>query len=349
MEEQRKSAQKKKEQAAQGQTPRVMKVGDMLRTAREGRGKSVEDISASINIRSVQIRAIESGNIDALPGMTYAVGFVRSYANHLGLDSDELVRQFKKEHSEVPEKPDLHFPSPVSESHLPSPMVLAGAGGAAVLLLIVWAFFSSSGGDEENAAVTDIPAIEKPVETAAVVEAPAVAPETPLVPDTTAEVPVVSPVTVPPAAPVVAATTSAEQTTVSVTPDVAVAMEQDTPPVEIDPSRIVQKPKNLLETAGDFGAVKSGSRVTIEALKPSWIQVTTVRDAVVFKKVLQPGEKYNVPAQEELFLITSNAGGLAVYVDGKKVQDIGDEGEIVRGVSLNPKDLSLQRIRMNRR
>jgi hypothetical protein len=47
-------------------------------------------------------------------------------------------------------------------------------------------------------------------------------------------------------------------------------------------------------------------------------------------------------------LVTSNAGGLNVFVDGNKVQSIGKEGEVMRGVDLSPDELKRKRIRMGR-
>ena len=82
--------------------PQNLSVGEMLHATRTAKNLSLEEVSASIHVRGVQLRAIEENHIDALPGMTYAVGFVRSYANFLGMDGVEIVKKFKAEQGHSP-------------------------------------------------------------------------------------------------------------------------------------------------------------------------------------------------------------------------------------------------------
>ena len=72
-------------------------VGDILRSARVKQGLTIADIEKGTSIRALYIESIEQGNIDNLPGMVYAKGFVRNYAGFLHLDAEELVQQFAEE------------------------------------------------------------------------------------------------------------------------------------------------------------------------------------------------------------------------------------------------------------
>ena len=72
-------------------------VGDILRKTREKQGLTIADIEKGTSIRALYIESIEQGNIDALPGMVYAKGFVRNYAGFLHLDAEALVQQFAEE------------------------------------------------------------------------------------------------------------------------------------------------------------------------------------------------------------------------------------------------------------
>ena len=62
-------------------------VGAFLREARETTGRTVLEVAENLRIRRVYLEAIEDGRFDELPGATYAVGFVRSYASYLRLDA----------------------------------------------------------------------------------------------------------------------------------------------------------------------------------------------------------------------------------------------------------------------
>lgn len=111
--------------------PRMGDVGLMLRTAREERRLDLREVAERLRIRHSFLSAIEEGRYGDLPGPTYAVGFVRAYAEAMGLDGDEIVRRFKDESAIVPKNADLDFPTPVNEGGLPS--------GAIILLALILA------------------------------------------------------------------------------------------------------------------------------------------------------------------------------------------------------------------
>ncbi|MFQ5764972.1 MAG: helix-turn-helix domain-containing protein, partial [Rhodospirillales bacterium] len=70
-------------------------VGALLKVSRLRVGMDLEEVADVLRIRYVYLEAIEDGRFDDLPGTPYATGFIRAYAEHLGLDSDEVVRRFK--------------------------------------------------------------------------------------------------------------------------------------------------------------------------------------------------------------------------------------------------------------
>src|SRR3954447_2110805 len=61
-------------------------VGERLRAAREEKGLSLDDVARQTRIPIRHLEHIERGEWDALPAITYSVGFARSYANAVGLD-----------------------------------------------------------------------------------------------------------------------------------------------------------------------------------------------------------------------------------------------------------------------
>src|SRR3954462_6289174 len=72
-------------------------VGSDLRAARLRRGDEIAQVSRALKIRKDHLEALEEDRLEDLPGKTYAIGFVRSYARHLGLDTDQYVERFKQE------------------------------------------------------------------------------------------------------------------------------------------------------------------------------------------------------------------------------------------------------------
>src|ERR1700742_5003683 len=72
-------------------------VGQDLRAARLRRGDKIAQVSRALKIRKDHLEALEEDRLEDLPGKTYAIGFVRSYARHLGLDTHQYVERFTQE------------------------------------------------------------------------------------------------------------------------------------------------------------------------------------------------------------------------------------------------------------
>jgi cytoskeletal protein RodZ len=74
-----------------------MDVGTTLRTARERRGLTVNDVSVRTRITVPLIMAIEQNAFEKVPGGIFVRGFLRSYAREVGLDPEDTVSQFLEE------------------------------------------------------------------------------------------------------------------------------------------------------------------------------------------------------------------------------------------------------------
>ncbi len=120
-------------------------IGAELRACRESRGESAADIAQALNIQTHYIRAIEDLDSGALPAVGYVLGYVRSYARHVGLDSAAAVARYKTD-SAAPD--DLgrasspHF-VPTRSVRLPRGMVAALTVLACAGVLAFW--YSSAG------------------------------------------------------------------------------------------------------------------------------------------------------------------------------------------------------------
>jgi len=71
-------------------------IGARLRSAREVRSISLEEVYQAIKIPVKFLKALEEGDFEALPAEAYARAFLRNYANFLRLDSDQLFQEYKE-------------------------------------------------------------------------------------------------------------------------------------------------------------------------------------------------------------------------------------------------------------
>jgi cytoskeleton protein RodZ len=72
-------------------------VGQDLKNARLRRGEELAGIATVLKIRKDHLQSLEESNFDQLPGRAYTIGFVRAYAQYLGLHAGECVERLKAE------------------------------------------------------------------------------------------------------------------------------------------------------------------------------------------------------------------------------------------------------------
>lgn len=132
-------------------------VGEILRRTRVYYNLSLPEVERHLRIRASYLGAIEDGRHDMLPGRAYAIGFVRAYAEYLGLDGDKMIHLFKVQSIGGRVKPELNFPVPASESKSPNLYILAGALAALGVVLVVFSLLGGPGTVDR-----DIPEPQKP-------------------------------------------------------------------------------------------------------------------------------------------------------------------------------------------
>lgn len=68
-------------------------LGEFLKTTREQQGITLDDLQQRTKIRKRYLEAIEAGDISSLPGMVYTRGFIKTYADELGISGQELLEK----------------------------------------------------------------------------------------------------------------------------------------------------------------------------------------------------------------------------------------------------------------
>ena len=119
-------------------------VSDTLRETRESLGYDLREVATMLRIRYPYLQAIESGRFDELPGAAYAAGFLRSYAECLGLDPEAIITRYKDEAAGKTRSQQLYFPTPVPEGRIPGGTVLLGTMVLAGIVYGGWYYLSAT-------------------------------------------------------------------------------------------------------------------------------------------------------------------------------------------------------------
>jgi len=420
-------------------------VAETLRRTRKERGENLRRIAENLRVRLTYLQALEEGDHDRLPGTAYALGFLRSYAEHLGLDSFQIVERYKTERQGSKTHADLVFPEPVADGRVPGGAIILISALLLALVYGGWTYFSSRetnvsdlvpelpdrlqgliaseptpqpGSLPQDDVMTYTPPAAaaqmadsapagatdsvKPAETppGAAAEAPADLALSPMVPqssglatptrETASEVsePAVAAGATPEVAPEMAAgapvpatdrasgaltpvTSSApadaasaiserpapEPTTESLEEPRAEPMPELTPvPTPglaaedsvVEETVVIPAPPNSAPEVASlpaeaapqaYGETGEPSRIVLRATQDSWVQVRDAQDDLLLTRVLRAGDSYQVPDRPGLTLLTGNAGGIEIEVDGVTLPALGPVGAVRRQVELDPKRL----------
>jgi len=95
---------------------KVLNLGQIFVDARLKKGITQEKVSTFLKVKFKIIKDFENGDEIDLPGLAYKIGFVRSYARFLDLDSNFLVDEFKKTLKKSSFKEEYKFLSPKSHT-----------------------------------------------------------------------------------------------------------------------------------------------------------------------------------------------------------------------------------------
>ncbi len=129
----------------------MFEIGNSLRAARERQGLGYPEIELATKIRAKYIRALEEESFTSIPGDAYIRGFLRTYADYLGLDGDVYVDEYASRfitswRDELPSRPERRrIPTRVRPLERRAVLfVLAGIALVAALVFVAFRIPGSS-------------------------------------------------------------------------------------------------------------------------------------------------------------------------------------------------------------
>jgi cytoskeleton protein RodZ len=329
----------------------VQTVGQDLRAARLRRGDEIAQVSRALKIRKDHLEALEEDRLEDLPGKTYAIGFVRSYARHLGLDATAFVERFKRDISGRADDKS-HEPAPIHQDdgrRLPQGWrIIAGA----VLILLGWgAWHLLSPGLSSNQPVPPAPLLNPPKPAAPPKPVP-VAPVQTAVPSPAASAPPAADTAATSPATPAGAPSSAEQATATPPP----AAGAKTPATSLPPANAASSASPTVSStivqgqvaavpAGNgagqiFGAANVNPRVVLRARGDVRITVKNAQGQTILNRDFKSGDSFQVPNVPGITMATSDGGVVELDLDGIALGRAGPPQQVLGHVSLDPQALA---------
>jgi cytoskeleton protein RodZ len=129
----------------------VFEIGNSLREARLRQGLDLPRIEAATKIRGKYLRALEEERFEVLPGDTYVKGFLRTYADYLGLEGQLYLDEFNSRFTTAEEAPVAQSTAPKRRSRpVESNFVVVALAGIVAVTVLVVVGLREAGSDPQN-------------------------------------------------------------------------------------------------------------------------------------------------------------------------------------------------------
>lgn len=293
--------------------------GRLLRQARLDLRLAPEDVAQILHLSSKQITALEADDYQSLPGPTYVRGYLRGYAQLLGLTPEKVVEAYNS--LTIPAKPILPPQSaPPPEATSSDRLVKAASlGVAAVVLGMVYLWWQSN--DRSLEQTGELPTLAGPasVEVAPSQNIPgdissSTAP-TSLIPATgggSALLPDTAATTQRATAPT--ASSDSQMTVSGITPNVAPA--EAPKPASASPAP-AERVTTRTRRAADIPPGVPRARMVLHAVQESWADIRDARDNRLLYENVPAGRRISIEGVAPLSVFLGNADGVRVEFNGQ--------------------------------
>lgn len=313
-------------------------VGTVLRARREQLGWSLGEVSKRLRIRQEFLSALEEGKIDKLPGIVYASGFLRAYAELLNLNTDEILQRFKSENQQVDQKPDLLFPMPVAQRGISLGVIILIS---AIIIVIAYIGWYKMTNHEKTLSETIPPVvIESGKNINKIKTSPQIASVMPT--DRPTPLPQEQQDDGKDISQGVRSENEPENTktrkdeSLPSSDDNFSSLSGQSTQTNSQPTTTVTSTEaNKVSSDGknDSNLVPSDAQgqIIVKATAPSWMRIQKPNGKVLYEHTLQTGESWTLPIGEEGALMTvGNAGGIVIEWQGKLSSPLGKQGTVIR-------------------
>tara|TARA_B110001450_G_scaffold236266_1_gene241591 strand:+ start:15 stop:1040 length:1026 start_codon:yes stop_codon:yes gene_type:complete len=301
-------------------------IGELCHDARVNKSLTQEQASAILKVRVKIIKDFENGDQIDLPGLAYKIGFVRSYARLLGLDSDLLVKEFKESLELTSYKEEYKFLTPNIE---PKKLLPIGAVLSLFISLIIYTgWYYSDRSSNVNQVSNQVLENEDKIlpnldDNKYIIIEDSFESNKSVLSDVKKNYDEVE--------------TNVLNFQTEVKDDI-VALNEEI--ILTDKNRTEQNESETNEMSAKANERDPSTEMVLKAIGNSWVEIEDIDGNILMTRLMRPGETYVVPNITGLTFNTGNAGALSLSQGDILVPSLGNVGEIIKARPLNIKAFS---------
>ena len=269
-------------------------VGRYLKKSRKAKKIDIETVSKELNITIDLIDSIEDDNFPKYLDKVYLTGHIRTYAKYLGLNSNEVVKQFRNQfiftHKDVLD--ELPKPLVKDNSFIISSKNVSLFSIIFISFCFYFLFIKSNNLEPEYSIIPDLPEnLQSEIE----------------------EIEMIT------ALKAIKNTNSSNNKLDVLNLDQKILDDQS---VGIESSAVASLLFN--NELKDLNY-----QIKLKFLKPTWIQLRNKQDHIVFSKLMNKNDEFSYSIADNYALTTGNAGNILVLINGETRGRAGKNGEII--------------------
>ena len=275
-------------------------VGAILKKTRLSKDLSIEVISNDLKISRNIIMNLENGVIPNYMNNVYITGHLRTYANYLNLDSDQLVKFFKEDISSNQKDTLKKLPKPIVKNNfriLGKSTYLASFG---LIMVSLYVIFIQSNDFQTNYSIT--PDLNEEMKS---------------------EIESID-----------LKTYSNDDLNKSINNQF---VEKNDYNIEYNDLVKSNSSSAIATIPKKEDIINLKDNITLKFLDSTWLQVRNRSDDIILSKLMDNKDEYTYSINDNFFITTGNAGNILIYIGGESKGKLGKKGEVIESINLSSK------------
>ena len=275
-------------------------VGQYLKRNRISKKVSIEKISKDLKISIDFIKAIEKDDFKKTPGGVFTIGYIRSYANYLGLSANEIVSNYKIQTSYSKKDEDIVISKPIENLNIFNYFTDYRIVSIFLIFVISSSFYllviNNNKINPNYAILPDTPeSLDAKIEE---IEYELILKEI-----------------------------EEEKVLMS---NIFNYSDDGTDSENTKSEEYTSKLVASVPTEKVKKNIKN--LILIQALDSTWIQLRDSEEKIIYNKLMKPDEEYSYSINDKYNITTGNAGNLIISINGIVKGKLGKKGEVVENL-----------------
>ena len=295
-------------------------IGNLFTDARVKQGLTQEDVSKILRVRITAIKQIDRGEeLDSL-GSTYSLGLLRSYAKLVGLEPENIIKNYKLSNSDQNSKVDYNFPGVIKEKKSLFPVIALFTFLFSLVIYSSWYYFNINNLATQNEDITYLDKDNSNLDYVKVEDKQNISL------DNSNKVNNEN---------IILTEKDGSKIVINENSNDKVLKNNEVVSKKLLESNFTTETPNGNETSAIANERTPKDEMVLKSSGNSWVEIEDLDGNLYLTRLMRSGETFVVPDKKGLTLSTGNAGVLSLTFGSIHISKLGSVGEVISSRPLN--------------